>query len=58
MEYVDVNLVDQAPTFYEFDLSKSECLFDYRPTFDIFKMIDSAIAFRGGDDIGVIPTHV
>ena len=58
LDVVDVKLVDQVPTFYEFDLSKSKRLFDYRPTFDIFKMIDSAVAFRGGDDIGVIPTHV
>jgi UDP-glucose 4-epimerase len=56
--YVDVNLVGHMPTFYEFDLTKSERLFDYRPQFDIFRMIDSAVAYREGNDIGVIPTHV
>lgn len=48
MDYVDVRLVGQTPTFYEFDLSKSKRLFGHRPQFDIFKMIDSAIALRQG----------
>jgi UDP-glucose 4-epimerase len=58
LDYVDVNLIGHVPTFYEFDLAKSERLFGYQPQFDIYKMIDSAVAFRAGNDIGVIPTHV
>jgi nucleoside-diphosphate-sugar epimerase len=58
MDYVDVCLAGHVPTFYEFDLSKSKRLFGYHPRFDIFKMIDSAIAFRQGNEREVIPTHL
>ena len=58
VELIDVNLADHIPTFYESDLAKSRRLFDYRPSFDIFGMIDSAVVFRQGIDIGVIPTYV
>jgi len=58
VDYVDVNLVGQIPTFYEFDMSKGQRLFDYQPRYDIFAMIDDALAFRQGQATGVIPTHV
>ena len=55
--YVDVRLADHIPTFYEFDLSKGRRLFNYQPGHDIFRMIDEALAFRAGEETGVIPTH-
>lgn len=56
--YVDVRLAGHVPTFYEFDLSKGARLFDYRPAYDIFRMIDQALAFRAGETTGVIPNWV
>jgi len=56
--YVDVRLAGQTPTFYEFDMSKGRQRFGYQPTFDIFQMIDDALAFRNGQATGIIPTHV
>jgi UDP-glucose 4-epimerase len=44
------------PTFYEFDLSKSRKSLGFSPQYDIFRMIDDALAFREGRDIGVLPT--
>ncbi|MBL7199610.1 MAG: NAD(P)-dependent oxidoreductase [Anaerolineae bacterium] len=58
MEYVDVRLAGHVPTYYEFDLSKAKRLFGYQPAFDIFKMIDSAIAFRHGEVTDLLPTHI
>lgn len=58
VDYVDVNLAGQVPTFYEFDMSKGQRLFGYQPRYDIFTMIDDALAFRQGQTTGVIPTHV
>jgi nucleoside-diphosphate-sugar epimerase len=54
--YVDVRLAGAIPTFYEFDLSKGRRLFGYSPRFDIFRMIDEALAWRAGATTGVIPT--
>lgn len=45
-----------VPTFYEFDLSKARERLGFVPQYDIFRMIDDAIAFRAGQDIGVVPT--
>ena len=45
--YVDVRLVDQVPTYYEFDLSKGAQLLGYVPQYDIFKMIDDAYLTNG-----------
>jgi nucleoside-diphosphate-sugar epimerase len=56
--YVDVRLAGQTPTYYEFDLDKARRLFGYQPRFDIYGMIDSAIACRRGEATGVIPTHL
>ncbi len=58
LAYVDVCLREHTPTFYEFDLEKGKQLFGYSPQFDIFSMIDSAVAFRRGETAGVIPTHL
>ena len=46
----------RSPTFYEFDLSKPRRLIGFTPTVDIFQMIDDALAFRRGENIGVLPT--
>jgi UDP-glucose 4-epimerase len=56
--FVDVRLAEHVPTFYEFDLSKGARLFGYRPAYDIFRMIDEALAFRAGAATGVIPNWV
>jgi nucleoside-diphosphate-sugar epimerase len=58
LDYVDLRLDGQVPTFYEFDLDKSVRLFGYHPQYDIFKMIDSAIRVRQGQEPEVIPTYV
>jgi nucleoside-diphosphate-sugar epimerase len=58
IDYVDVNLAGHVTTFYEFDMSKGQRLFGYQPRYDIFAMIDDALAFREGQATGVIPTHV
>jgi UDP-glucose 4-epimerase len=58
VDYVDVRLADNTPTYYEFDLSKGARLIGYQPQFDIFKMIDSAIAFRQGAVSDIIPTQI
>jgi UDP-glucose 4-epimerase len=55
--YVDARLVGTAPTDYEFDISKGQRLFNYQPSYDIFRMIDEAVAFRAGEAVDVIPTH-
>ncbi len=44
------------PTFYEFDLTKARRLLRFRPRYDIRQMIDDALAYRRGEDIGVLPT--
>jgi UDP-glucose 4-epimerase len=58
VDYVDVRLTDNTPTYYEFDLAKGAQLIGYHPQFDIFKMIDSAIEFRQGAASDVIPTQI
>lgn len=58
LDYVDVRLDGQVPTFYEFDLDKSVRLFGYHPRYDIREMIDSAIRVRQGQEPDVIPTYV
>lgn len=53
--YVEA-VVEGAPTFYEFDLSKARTLLGFQPRHDILRMIDDALTFRQGKDIGVLPT--
>lgn len=40
----------------EFDISKAQKVLGYKPEFDVIRMIDDALAYRAGKDIGVIPT--
>ena len=58
VDYVDVRLAENTPTYYEFSLAKGAQLIGYQPQFDIFKMIDSAIEFRQGVASDVIPTQI
>lgn len=55
--YVDVTLADHIPTFYEFDITKGQHTFGYAPQWDIFRMIDDALAFQTGQTSDVIPTQ-
>jgi len=54
MPYVEAS-IPARPIFYEYNLSKALSKLAYKPMWDTFKMIDSALAFRRGEDIGVIP---
>ena len=45
-----------APTFYEYDISKAREKIGFQPQYDIFRMMDDALAFRAGQTIGVLPT--
>ncbi len=56
LAYADVQLHGRNPTNYEFDLSKCRNLLGFTPQYDIYRMIDSALAFRAGNDSSVIPT--
>ena len=44
------------PTFYEYDLTRARDLLGFKPEFDIFRMIDDAVAYRRGEHTGVLPT--
>lgn len=52
--YIEATL-SGTPTHYEFDLTKARERIGFRPACDIVRMIDDAIAFRDGRDIGVLP---
>ncbi|HRW04088.1 MAG TPA: NAD(P)-dependent oxidoreductase [Caldilineaceae bacterium] len=54
--YIDISLAGNTPTFYEFDITKGRRHFGYTPQWDIFRMIDDAVAMRDGSGGGVIPT--
>jgi nucleoside-diphosphate-sugar epimerase len=43
-------------TYYEYDVSKVRRLLGYEPQYDIRRMIDDAVAFKRGEQIGVLPT--
>ena len=43
LPFVDLRLVDETPTFYEFDLSASRHKLGYAPQYDIKRMIDAAL---------------
>lgn len=47
---------DGPPTYYEYDLTKARQLLGFQPQYDIHRMIDDAVAFRRGQNIGVLPT--
>jgi UDP-glucose 4-epimerase len=53
--YIEASVTDGPPTFYEFDLSKARRLLGFEPRYDVISMIDDALAFRRGEDIGVLP---
>ncbi len=55
--YVDLKLLGNTPTFYEFDVSKGQASFGYAPAWDIQRMIDDALAMRAGERADVIPTQ-
>lgn len=59
-EKLDIPYIDAVsqciPTYYQFDLSKARNLIGFEPQYDITRMTDDAIAFRNGEDIGVLPT--
>ncbi|HXF64465.1 MAG TPA: NAD(P)-dependent oxidoreductase [Caldilineaceae bacterium] len=57
LPYVDVRLAGHTPTYYEFDLSKGARLLGYRPSYDIFRMIDEGMALRQGRPVDVVPTY-
>ena len=54
MDYVEACL-PTIPTHYELDLSRARDLIGYEPQYTIFRMIDDALAFQRGEDIGIIP---
>ena len=53
--YIDVRVTRGPPSFYEHDLTKARTLLDWEPRYDIATMIDDALAFRSGEDVGVLP---
>ena len=55
MKYVTVPLKGN-PTFYEFDLSRARSEIDFTPQFGIERMIDDALRFQRGEDIGLLKT--
>lgn len=53
MPYVEIDLPVQW--VYECDNTKAKMLIGYRPEWDIERMMEDAISFRSGVDIGVLP---
>ena len=53
--YIEAMVTNGPPSFYEHDLTKAHTLLDWQPRYDIITMIDDALAFRRGDDVGVLP---
>lgn len=45
------------PTYYEYDIEKVRTLLGYEPQYGIERMIDDAVAFTRGEQIGVLPTQ-
>ena len=46
LEYIDLCLFDQTPTFYQFDLGKSKEKIGFQPKYDVFNTIDYALNYR------------
>jgi len=42
----------------EFDISRARSVLGYDPQYDYRRMIDDALAFRRGEDTGVIPPGI
>lgn len=55
IEYVTVSLTG-VPTYYEFDLSRAHSVLEFVPQFGIERMIDDALRFQRGEDIGLLKT--
>ena len=59
-ERLDVPYIEAVPrgdpTFYEFDLSRARKLLGFNPRYTIREMIDDALAYRRGEDVGVLGT--
>ena len=53
--YIEATATDGPPSFYEHDLTKARSLLGWEPRYDIVTMIDDALAFRRGEEIGVLP---
>ena len=53
-EYADVRLASRWA--FECDVSKARRILGYSPEFDYRRMIDDALAYRQGADLGLIPT--
>ncbi len=53
--YVEAD-VPGTPTFYEFDLTRSRTLLQFEPEYHIIRMIDDAVRFDRGEDIGLLET--
>jgi len=45
-----------VPTYYEYDLTRAREVLGFNPEFDIFRMIDDAVAYRNGEHTGILPT--
>ncbi|MAJ74712.1 hypothetical protein CMK13_17110 [Candidatus Poribacteria bacterium] len=46
LEYIDLCLFDQTPTFYQFNLRKSKEKIAFQPKYDVFNTIDYALNYR------------
>ena len=49
----------ELPVFvwrYEHSIAKARSILGYRPEYDVFRMIDDAVRFNDGEDIGVVPS--
>jgi UDP-glucose 4-epimerase len=55
MPYVEATATQGPPSFYEHDMTKARDVLGWEPRYDIVTMIDDALAFRRGEDIGVLP---
>jgi len=40
---------------YEVDITKARAVLGFKPQYDIHRMIDDAVAFGKGKDLGVVP---
>jgi len=52
-KYLDLTI----PNMWAFacDNSKAKRLLGYKPKYDVFQLIDSALAYKAGEDIGIFP---
>ena len=55
LPYIEAAATKGPPSFYEHDLTRARTLLGWEPRYNIITMIDDALAFRRGEDIGVLP---